>query len=138
MDRITQDAYQRQRILRYTKERGVTAAATQYETSRKTVHKWRKRYDGTLESLKDQPRHPHKSPRRSRRVEVGEKVRQEVPGRPAARVRDGAEIWLHAQLWLATSARRSSFEETPLSPERRARTSRISEPSTPVKSSRWA
>lgn len=63
MDRITQEAHQRQRILKYAQEHGVTAAAIRYKTSRKTVHKWRKRYDGTLESLKDQSRRPHKSPR---------------------------------------------------------------------------
>lgn len=63
MDKITQEAYFRQRVLKYALEHGVTAAANRHRLSRKTVHKWKKRYDGTLESLKDQPRTPHHFPR---------------------------------------------------------------------------
>lgn len=63
MDKITQEAYFRQRVLKYAAEHGVTASANRYRLSRKTVHKWKKRYDGTLESLKDQPRTPHHFPR---------------------------------------------------------------------------
>ena len=40
-------------------EKSVTAAAIRYKVSRKTVYKWRKRYDGTLESLKERSRAPH-------------------------------------------------------------------------------
>lgn len=64
MDRITQEANQRQRFLTYAQRYGVTAAAIRYKTSRKTVHKWRNRYDGTLESLKDRSHRPHRSPRK--------------------------------------------------------------------------
>ena len=63
MDKITQEAYFRQRVLKYVEEHGVTAAANRYRLSRKTVHKWKKRFDGTLESLKDRPRTPHHFPR---------------------------------------------------------------------------
>lgn len=63
MNKITQEAYFRQRVLKYVEEHGVTAAANRYRLSRKTVHKWKKRYDGTLESLKDRPRTPHHFPR---------------------------------------------------------------------------
>ena len=45
-------------------EKSVTAAAIRYKVSRKTVYKWRKRYDGTLESLKDRSRAPHRIARR--------------------------------------------------------------------------
>ena len=51
MGMITQEAYFRQRVLSYAAKHGVTAAAIQYHMSRKTVHKWKKRYDGTVESL---------------------------------------------------------------------------------------
>ena len=64
MDRITQEAYQRQRILKWAEKKSVTAAAIRYKVSRKTVYKWRKRYDGTLESLKDRSRAPHRNVRR--------------------------------------------------------------------------
>ena len=64
MDRITQEAYNRQRMLKYLEGYSVTQTAIRYRVSRKTVWKWQKRYDGTLESLKDQSRKPHHSPRR--------------------------------------------------------------------------
>ena len=64
MDRITQEAYQRQRILKWAEKKSVTAAAIRYKVSRKTVYKWKKRYDGTLESLKDRSRAPHRYVRR--------------------------------------------------------------------------
>lgn len=64
MDKITQEAYFRQRVLKYAAEHGVTASANRYRLSRKTVHKWKGRYDGTLGSLKDRPRTPRHSPRK--------------------------------------------------------------------------
>ena len=64
MDTITQEAHFRQRVLRYAAEHGVSASANRHRLSRKTVHKWKKRYDGTLESLKDRPRTPHHFPRK--------------------------------------------------------------------------
>ena len=66
MDKITQEAYFRQRVLKYAAEHGVTASANRHRLSRKTVHKWKKRYDGTLESLKDRPRTPHHFPKRQK------------------------------------------------------------------------
>lgn len=59
MDRITQDAYQRQRMLQYLSEHTVIETAIRYLVSQKTVRKWRDRYDGTLDSLKDRSRRPH-------------------------------------------------------------------------------
>ena len=64
MDKITQEAHFRQRVLKYAAEHGVSASANRHRLSRKTVHKWKKRYDGTLESLKDRPRTPHHFPRK--------------------------------------------------------------------------
>lgn len=70
MDKITQEAYFRQRVLKYAAEHGVTASANRYRISRKTVHKWKKRYDGTVESLKDQPRRPHHFPKQQTVTEL--------------------------------------------------------------------
>lgn len=50
MGMVTQEAYFRQRVLNHAAKHGVTAAAIRYHMSRKTVHKWKKRYDGTVES----------------------------------------------------------------------------------------
>ncbi len=70
MGMITQEAYFRQRVLNYAAKHGVTAAAIQCHMSRKTVHKWKKRYDGTVESLQDLPRTPHHFPRQQTSAEL--------------------------------------------------------------------
>ena len=62
MDRVTQEAYYRQRVLKYAAKHGVTRAAERYRMSRKTVHKWKRRYDGMVESLKNRSRAPLHSP----------------------------------------------------------------------------
>jgi len=49
-------------MLKYLSKHGGTKTAIRYKTSRKTVYKWKNRYDGTLESLKDQSKKPHNSP----------------------------------------------------------------------------
>lgn len=64
MDRITQEAYNRQRMLKYKEKHGVIETAIRYQVSRKTVWKWSSRYDGTLESLKERSRRPKHSPQR--------------------------------------------------------------------------
>ena len=63
MDKITQEAYHRQRILKWAGKHGATEAANRYHVSRKTVYKWLKRYDGSINSLKDRSRRPHHMPR---------------------------------------------------------------------------
>jgi transposase len=63
MDMVTQGAYHRQRMVMYSKEHGITAAAIRYKTSRKTLHKWRRRYDGTIDSLRDRSHRPHGHPK---------------------------------------------------------------------------
>ena len=70
MGMVTQEAHFRQRVLNYAAKHGVTATAIQYHMSRKTVHKWKKRYDGTMESLQDQPRTPHHFPRQQTDAEL--------------------------------------------------------------------
>ena len=70
MDKITQEAYFRQRVIGYAEQHGVSAAANRYHLSRKTVYKWRKRYDGQIESLKDRSRRPHHSPRKQSEEEL--------------------------------------------------------------------
>ena len=76
MDRITQEAYYRQRVLKYAAKHGVTKAAERYRLSRKTVHKWKRRYDGTIESLKNRSRAPLHSPLRAKRLGRSSKLVQ--------------------------------------------------------------
>lgn len=65
MDRIQQEAYQRQRMMEYRKSHSVSETAIRYKTSEKTVKKWWKRWDGTTGSLEDRSRCPKTSPRQS-------------------------------------------------------------------------
>jgi transposase len=65
MDSITQEAYFRQRMLKYLENHSATETAIRYKISRKTLYKWKKRYEEnkTIESLKDQSKRPKISPR---------------------------------------------------------------------------
>jgi len=57
-------------MLEYYKRNGATKTAIRYKTSRKTVYKWANRYDGTIESLKDQSHRPHHSPKAHTEAEI--------------------------------------------------------------------
>ena len=71
MKKDTQEAAFRQRVLKYVqKGHSMTDAANRYHLSRKTVHKWRNRWDGTLESLEDRSRRPKNSPRKQTEAEI--------------------------------------------------------------------
>lgn len=49
----------RQALIEYSFKYGVTKAAIKYRTNRQYIYRWRKRYDGTLQSLADRSRRPH-------------------------------------------------------------------------------
>lgn len=71
MKKDTQEAAFRQRVLEYLrKKHTVTETAIRYHLSRKTVHKWLKRWDGTPQSLVDQSRRPRNSPRKQTGAEI--------------------------------------------------------------------
>ena len=53
MSIITQEKYQRQRMVKYAQNHSVTETAIRFRTSRKTVYKWLDRYDGSVNSLQD-------------------------------------------------------------------------------------
>lgn len=63
MKRITQEAHFRQQMMMYSLQHGVGETALRYHVHRKTVWKWRKRWDGTASSLEEWSRRPHTSPR---------------------------------------------------------------------------
>lgn len=71
MKKDTQEAAFRQRVLEYQRNgHSVTDTANRYHLSRKTVHKWRNRWDGTRESLEDRSRRPTNSPRKQSEAEI--------------------------------------------------------------------
>ena len=71
MKKNTQEAAFRQRVLEYQKKgHSVTETANRYHLTRKTVHKWRNRWDGTPGSLEDRSRRPKNSPRKQTEAEI--------------------------------------------------------------------
>ena len=62
MKSVTQDILYRQSLMKYALKHGVTKAAVQYRTNRQYIYRWMRRYDGTLDSLRNQSRRPHRHP----------------------------------------------------------------------------
>ena len=62
METVTQTMLYRQAIIKYSEKYGVTKAAIRYRTNRQYVYRWKKRYDGTLQSLADKSHRPHHHP----------------------------------------------------------------------------
>ncbi len=70
MNSITQDVKFKQSVVKYSYKNGVTAAAVQFKMHRKTIYRWREKYDGTLASLANKSRRPHRSPRAHTEKEI--------------------------------------------------------------------
>lgn len=62
MASITQDMRFRLSLIRYAEKYGVSQAVRRYKTNRQYVYRWKNRYDGTWESLRNQSRRPHHHP----------------------------------------------------------------------------
>ena len=67
MTTITQDMRYRLSLLKYADKYGVTKAAIKYKTNRQYIYRWKKRFDGSIESLRDRSRRPHPQPAYQRR-----------------------------------------------------------------------
>ena len=70
MERLTQNAHFRQRMMLYLEHHSVEETANHYRVARKTVWKWRKRWDGTASSLEEESRRPKRSPRKQEPQEI--------------------------------------------------------------------
>lgn len=62
MATITQDMRFRLSLLKYADKYGVTKAAARYKTNRQYICRWKRRYNGSLESLKELSGRPHHHP----------------------------------------------------------------------------
>ena len=58
MTTITQDMRFRLSLIKYAEKYGVTKAAIKYRTNRQYIYRWKRRYDGSPESLRDRSRKP--------------------------------------------------------------------------------
>lgn len=62
MATITQDMRYRLSLIKYAEKFGVTKAAIKYKTNRQYIYRWKRRYDGSIESLRERSRRPHHHP----------------------------------------------------------------------------
>lgn len=62
MASITQDMRYRLSLIKYAERYGVTKAAVKYKTNRQYIYRWKNRYDGSWDSLRDRSRRPHSHP----------------------------------------------------------------------------
>lgn len=70
MNSITQDITFKQSVVEYSLKNGVTEAAKRYKQHRKTIYRWREKYDGTKKSLADKSRRPHSHPKQHTEEEI--------------------------------------------------------------------
>ena len=70
MNSITQDIMYKQSVIKYSYKHGVTKAAIQFKMHRKTIYRWREKYDGTAQSLKNKSRRPHSHPNQHTEEEI--------------------------------------------------------------------
>ena len=67
---ITQRLKYKESVVKYSYKYGVTKAAIVYCECKRTIYRWRKRYDGSLNSLKDRSRRPHFHPNQHTKEEL--------------------------------------------------------------------
>ena len=75
MNSITQDLMFKQSVVEYSLKYGVTSAAIRYKQHRKTIYRWREKYDGTAKSLRNRSRRPHSHPNQHTEEEI-EKIKR--------------------------------------------------------------
>ena len=70
MNSITQEILYKQSVVKYSYKNGVTKAAIKFKMHRKTIYRWREKYDGTAKSLLNKSRRPHSHPRQHTEEEI--------------------------------------------------------------------
>lgn len=70
MNSITQDVLYKQSVVKYSQKHGVAKAAVKFKMHRKTIYRWREKYDGTAQSLKNKSRRPHSHPKQHTEKEI--------------------------------------------------------------------
>lgn len=70
MNSITQNILYKQSVVKYSLKHGVTKAAIKFKMHRKTIYRWREKYDGTAQSLKNKSRKPHSHPNQHTEEEI--------------------------------------------------------------------
>ena len=67
---ITDRLKYKESVVKFSKKYGVAKAAYKFGECKRTIYRWKNRYDGTLESLKDKSRRPHSHPNQHTEEEI--------------------------------------------------------------------
>lgn len=67
---ITQRLKFKQSVVKFSFKFGVTKAYEEFNVNKRTIYRWRKKYDGTLESLKDRSHKPKHHPNEHTKEEI--------------------------------------------------------------------
>ena len=67
---IIQRLKYKESVVKFSYKYGVTKAAIKFNECRRTIYRWRKRYDGSLKSLKDKSKKPHYHPNQHTEAEI--------------------------------------------------------------------
>ena len=70
MNTVTQKMKFRQSLIKYSMKYGVTKAAIKYDVTRQYIYFWKRRYDGTLQSLADRSHRPAHHPNEHTEEEI--------------------------------------------------------------------
>ena len=70
MATITQDMRYRLSLVKYAEKFGVTKAAIKYKTNRQYIYRWKRRYNGSVEPLREHSRRPHHHPNQHTTEEI--------------------------------------------------------------------
>ena len=70
MNSITQKLKFKNSVVKFALKYSVSKAEKEFKVNRRTIYRWIKRYDGTIESLKDYSRKPHHHPNEHTEEEI--------------------------------------------------------------------
>lgn len=70
MNTLTQTARFRQSVVNYSYNFSIKKAVLHFNVSRATIYRWRKKYDGSANSLNDLSRRPHSHPNQQPRLKL--------------------------------------------------------------------
>ena len=70
MNAVTQTMKFRQSLLSYAEKHGVTQAAIKYNVNRQYIYRWKRRYNGDIQSLANRSHRPHHHPNQHTEAEL--------------------------------------------------------------------
>ena len=70
MNSITQRMKYKQSVVKFSFRFGVKKASIKFNECERTIYRWRKRYDGSVQSLADKSRKPHSHPNQHTAEEI--------------------------------------------------------------------